>query len=97
MSGGSLNYLCFKEPHELFEHIDDLKSVEEFLLARGDTDIAKDVRRLIEYIRSAENRVSVLSEQLKDVFKAVEWYISADYGANSLQKALNRYRGGGES
>ena len=93
MSGGSLNYLCYKEPHQLFDYVGEMEAAEEFLIKKGDLDIAKDVRRLIEYIRSAENRVSVLSEQLNDVFHAVEWRLSADYGDKSLQEALDRYRG----
>lgn len=97
MSGGSLNYLCYKEPADLFNHVGDLQEVEEFLLARGAKDIATDVRRLIEYILSAEVRIGVLSEQLTDVFHAVEWHISADIGDDSLAKTLEEYRraGGG--
>lgn len=92
MSGGSFNYLCYKETPELFNAIGDLEDVEQYLLQRGDKDIAKDVRRLIEYIESAENRVDVLRENLAGVFKAVEWRSSGDWGEESLQRALDIYR-----
>lgn len=92
MSGGSLNYLYIKEPGDLFNHHDDLQQVEGFLLALGYKDIAKDVRRLIEYIQSAENRIGVLHEQLKNVFHAVEWAMSGDYGRDTLYKELDKYR-----
>lgn len=94
MSGGSLNYLCYKEPVELFNHLDDLEQVEQQLLAIGYKDIAQDVRRLMEYIKSAENRIGVLAEQLENVFHAVEWYIDADYSKNTLIEALEEYRDG---
>lgn len=92
MSGGSLSYLCYKDPAELFDHVGELQAVETHLLAHGAKDIAKDVRRLIEYVLSAEIRIGVLSEQLKDVFHAVEWHISADIGDSSLVEALEEYR-----
>jgi len=54
------------------------------------------VRRLIEYIKTAENRIGVLSEQLNGVFHAVEWWESGDIGDASLAKALENYRREGD-
>lgn len=97
MSGGSLNYLCFAEMNELFNRFDDMEYAEEFLLKNGYEDIARDVRRLIEYLKTASNRIGVLQEQLNDVFHAIEWYKSADIGEKSLVARLEEYRnkGGG--
>lgn len=92
MSGGSLNYLYNRDPGELFDRVHDLKEVEQELLSRGYTDIARDVRRLIEYVLTAENRISVLAENLRDVFHAVEWRISADYAESTLREHLEKYR-----
>ena len=96
MSGGSLGYLYCKEVCDLFScySLDCMKEVEQTLLQMGYGDIAKDVRRLIEYIKSAENRIGVLHEQLEDVFHAVEWWRSADYGDGTLAKHLDAYREG---
>lgn len=98
MSGGSYNYLFCKETADLFcaTSLQDMEAIEAQLLSCGYKDIAKDVRRLIEYINSAENRISVLHKQLKDVFHAVEWYDSGDYGKATLQKKLEEYRSGGK-
>lgn len=95
MSGGSHNYLFCKEPVDLFYHIEELEMAERDLLRLGYSDIAKDVRRLIEYLQTAENRISVLARQLRDVFKAVEWYESGDYGDETLTRVLEKYRRGG--
>jgi len=92
MSGGSLNYLYCKDPEALFNHIEDLEHVEWQLLRRGHKDVALDVRRLIEYLQTAYNRISVLSDQLKGVCKAVEWYLSSDSSIESVDKAVVEYR-----
>lgn len=98
MSGGSHNYLYRAEADELLRYgrIADLEEMEQFLIVEGYTDIAKDVRRLIEYCKSAEIRISVLFEQLEEVFHDIEWYDSSDIGRDSLFKTLEKYRKGGE-
>lgn len=94
MSGGSLNYLYLKDAAELMNAVADLEAVEAELLSTfGAKDVAKDVRRLIEYINSANNRISVLAEQLSEVMHAIEWYDSGDYGRDSVNRCLNDYRG----
>lgn len=93
MSGGSLNYLCYKDTPDLFNAVRELEQVEQHLLQRSAPDVAKDVRRLIEYIQTAENRISVLSENLNGIFKAIEWQLSGDWGEKSLQEAIDQYRG----
>ena len=96
MSGGSYDYLFCREVNELFsvDALDNMESIEVHLLSTGYDDIAKDVRRLIEYIKSADNRISVLHEQLGGVFKAVEWYDSGDYSKGTMKKELEKYRTG---
>ena len=94
MSGGSLSYLYNKQFPEVCNYIDEMKKVEKELISQGYTDIARDVRRLIEYCLTAENRISVLFDNLSDVFHAVEWYYSSDYSEDSLIKELDRYRAG---
>ena len=94
MSGGSLSYLYNKQFPEVCNYIDEMKKVEKELISQGYTDIARDVRRLIEYCLTAENRISVLFDNLSDVFHAVEWYYSSDYGENTLIEELDRYRAG---
>ena len=94
MSGGSFDYLYCKEPAELFNYSETLKEMETALWEMGANDIAKDTQRLIEYVESARNRIGVLMDNLQDVFHAVEWYVSGDYGRDSLEKAIARYREG---
>lgn len=96
MSGGSHNYLCYTETNDLLlgSKIEDMKRMEQYLLKIGYVDIAKDVRRLIEYCLSAENRIGVLFEQLEKVFHDIEWNHSGDIGDARLIETLEKYREG---
>lgn len=78
MSGGSYDYLFCKETCELFNYsnIRTLEEMESRFLGLGYDDIAKDFRRLIEYIKSANNRVEVLGNQLNGLMHDIEWYDS---------------------
>lgn len=96
MSGGSLGYVFTREPHELFEahNVEYLEQAAAVAYNAGYKDIAKDIYRLTEYIKSAYIRVEVLHEQLSDVLHAVEWYMDADYGDKTMRKHLDAYRAG---
>lgn len=94
MSGGSYDYLYCKEPHELFAYhnVKTLEEMESRFLELGHEDVAKDFRRLIEYIKSANNRVEVLGGQLNELMHDIEWYDSGDIGADTLAKRVEKYR-----
>lgn len=96
MSGGSYNYLCCKEPEELLcgNNIGYLEDMCGLLLKLGYDDIARDMQRLVEYCKTAYNRMDVLSHQLNDVMHAIEWYDSGDYGLDNLKEHLENYRKG---
>jgi hypothetical protein len=97
MSGGSFGYLCYKDVPELMEpsSISNLEIMVQHLQLYGYEDIARDTQRLIEYIRSASIRIEVLSENLNDVFHAVEWHESGDTGRETMIAELEKYRNGG--
>lgn len=94
MSGGSYDYLYCKEFWQLFEYskVRTLEEMESRFLELGYEDVAKDFRRLIEYIKSANNRVEVLSNRLEDMMHDIEWYDSGDIGMDTLAKRVEKYR-----
>lgn len=94
MSGGSFNYLFNKEPQELMEDYNtaQLQEMGDILSSLGYDDIARDMQRLIEYIKTSYNRIAVLSDMLSDVMYAIEWKRSGDYGRDNLIKHLEAYR-----
>lgn len=97
LSGGSFGYLCYKDVNELMEpsSISNLEIMVQHLQLYGYEDIARDTQRLIEYIRSASIRIEVLSENLNDVFHAVEWHESGDISRETMIERLENYRNGG--
>lgn len=97
MSGGSFSYLCYKDAPELMNSssIANLESMVQHLQEYGYEDIARDTQRLIEYIQSASIRIEVLSENLNDVFHAVEWHESGDISRETMIAELEKYRNGG--
>ncbi len=92
MSGGSFDYLYCKEPGELFDRVEYIEDMSEIALRLGYEDIALDLTRLAEYIKSAKIRVTVLQEQLKEVMHSIEWYDSHDIGEDTLKKRFEEYR-----
>lgn len=94
MSGGSYDYLYCKEPEELFSRAEYIEDMSETARKLGYEDIALDLTRLAEYIKSAKIRVTVLQEQLKDVMHDIEWYEDCDIGEDTLKKTFEEYRRG---
>lgn len=92
MSGGSFNYLYSKEIDDLMNNTSDLEEMRDYLISYGYEDIAKDIQRLIEYIKSAECVIGTLKDMLEPVFHAVEWYESGDYGKERMIEVLEKYR-----
>ncbi len=95
MSGGSYNYLCWKEARDLFESTTELEQMSERLATLGwASDAAAETDELILIIRAATNRVDARIKRLSPVWHAVEWWDSGDSGEDHLREELSKYRGG---
>lgn len=96
MSGGSYDYLYCKQPADLFEpsNVRNLEEMCQRFIELDYMDVAMDFRRLIEYIKTACNRVDVLSVQLNELMHDIEWYDSGDIGVDTLAKSVEEYRRG---
>lgn len=94
MSGGSWNYLFCKDIDELMNgsSTELLQDMVDRLNSAGFKDVAKDTQRLVEYIKSASIRIETLFETLSPVFKAVEWFDSGDWGEETLNNEVLKYR-----
>ncbi len=98
MSGGSYNYLCHADVEQLFNKIPDLEDMADRLSALGyASDAARETMEALLIIRQYEDRVTVISERLQGVWKAVEWWDSCDSDEDGVKTALERYRGIGTS
>src|SRR6185437_8090264 len=96
MSGGSHNYLCFKEDADLFEHgsLNDMENMASRLIELGFEDAAKETLNLKYTIQQSLIRSQVMKDRLGEVWKSVEWFDSADSGIEVVQKAIHNYRMG---
>lgn len=95
MSGGSHNYLCFKDDEDLFAYgaLNDMENMASRLIELGFEDAAKETLNLKYTIQQALVRSKVMKNRLQDVWKSVEWYDSADSGIDSVEQAVSKYRG----
>lgn len=101
MSGGSYNYLCHTwDLDKLLQHESDLEAMSARLAGLGyATDAARETEELILLLRQWRNRADTRLDRLRDVWKAVEWWDSCDWGEDQVREALVEYRGdakGGE-
>lgn len=91
MSGGSFSYLCMKDPQQLIESEEILQEMSDWLAREGYKEAANGTQSLIEEIRIFINRIEAKAESLQDVWKAVEWYSSSDWGKDSVDEAVENY------
>ena len=93
MSGGSFNYLCFKDPHEMFERMDDIEQMADALAELGYADdAASETREFLLNLRVIKNRLSVAVNRLNGVWHDMEWWKSYDIGEDTFKKTLEEYR-----
>lgn len=81
MSGGSFGYLAFKDADDLPNQ--SLREMAEALRDLGFEDAAQETER---YIRPEPDQA------LKDLWHAVEWYCSGDYGKDRAQAEYQEYQ-----
>lgn len=83
MSGGSYDYLYWRVP-ELGGHRHQLEAMAERLEALPyATGVAAATRRILE---------AISDEKLADVWRAVEWWDSGDYGEDQVRQVIDEYQ-----
>lgn len=97
MSGGSFNYLCHTwDLNDLVEKRGSLEAMATELSGLGYAqDAARETEELLVMLRQWEVRAGVRIERLREVWKAVEWWRSCDYGEDQVREALAEYRSEG--
>ena len=95
MSGGSYEYLCYKDPDEMLSGSvrPHLEAMAERLSKLGwADDAAQETYEVLAILRQTETRLRVHNKRLNRVWHAVEWWDSGDSGPDALDEALSRYR-----
>ena len=92
MSGGSYNYLCYADADDIHYKIPDITSMRDRLIELGYKDAAKETEGLILMIEAYQLRLETRLERLEDIWKAVEWCDSGDWGLEDIEEAIKEYR-----
>ena len=87
MSGGSYSYLCFKDSSDIGQNMGDLEAMARRLDEMGHHVIAADSRE----VRAMLDVVQARLTRMHDVWHAVEWRDSGDYGADQAEEACALY------
>lgn len=94
MSGGSYNWLyTICDLEDLQNRQYDLKAMADRLAALGyAADAAAETEELLVLLRQWQNRMSVRVTRLEALWKAIEWWDSADGHEQAVHAALAAYR-----
>lgn len=88
MSGGSFDYLCWST--DLASQKGTIEEMAKAIEAYGHPAAAKaadHTRAVLAAFKAAE----VIADQLRDVWHAVEWHHSSDWGEDGVLEALQGY------
>jgi hypothetical protein len=90
MSGGSYNYLCFKEVDQLRYQDVDIENMARRLDALGFSDLAQATRQLFQDITKAFEELEKKVEPYRDIWRVVEWADSGDTSRKELPDEIRR-------
>lgn len=96
MSGGSYDYLCYDDDlATLAENRTRLEEMAERLEGLPWARVpAEQTRRLVYALDILDSRIRNATE-LRDVWHAVEWWDSCDYGEYQVREAVRKYEDSG--
>lgn len=89
MSGGSFNYLCYKDADELFAMMEELYDMAEYLHKLGYAEgAARETIQIHHELRDFMAAMNKRVRRIHDVWQAVEWVCSNDWGEDRIKKAV---------
>lgn len=94
MSGGSYNYLYHTEEQEFLRYsvISELKQMADRLASLGyASKAAERTNRLVQTLESCLAEACQAKNELEDVWQAVEWWDSADWGEEDVKEAIEKF------
>ena len=91
MSGGSYNYLgaC---PPELAGREGDIRDMRDRLRGLGANPAAQLAYQRTELVLSMLITAKAVADGLQDVWHAIEWWDSGDWGEDGAMEALEKWR-----
>ena len=93
MSGGSYNYLCYRDSDDIFNSRDDLRNMADRLVEFGVPEAATETEKVIQLMSTYSADMDALLDNLRDLWHAVEWRDSCDSTDADVHRAIAEYRG----
>ncbi len=81
------------EPEELLNHTHVVEEMAKYLSDHGAMDAARETEDLFLILRHTRMRIEARQKRLYDVWLAVMKIENCNWGPDSLQEALKKYRG----
>ena len=94
MSGGSYDYLCFKDTSDVFTRLSNLANMADRLDGVC-PEAAAETRALFDGPRSLYAELETRLARLADLWYAVEWRDSRDWSDQQLDDAVAAFRAQG--
>ncbi len=94
MSGGSYNYLCFKDATDLLSrsHDAEIQQMADRLAALGYDDAAQMTTEVLLVLKQSRIRIEARIQFLSDVWHAIEWLDSCDISADTVEQIIKEWR-----
>jgi thymidylate synthase len=87
MSGGSFDYLCWKEPCDV--DLDLLDTMEKDMRSENQNEAANEIFKYKLKIDLYKEELEKLRQRLEAVMHDWEWYRSGDSDINRFKKSVN--------
>lgn len=91
MSGGSFDYLCYKDPESMLNNIHLVKEMYEFLYKEGKNDAAREIEKYYLDLIMFKDMVTTRHQRLNKILHDVEWWVSGDSGEETFDKMWKKF------
>lgn len=93
MSGGSYDYLCYKDALQLLDYEGPLSAMANRLTGLGYAqEAAQETSELLSIVQRTLKDIQIRAGHLRNVWQAVEWWDSGDWDEDGVKQALAEYR-----
>lgn len=91
MSGGSFNYVCYKDGTDILDYMSSVKEMYEWLYSRGKNDAAKEVEKLYLDLLMFKDMMETRLKRLNSVLHDAEWWCSGDIGEKTFDENWDKF------
>ena len=91
MSGGAFDYFYLSDSSDVFENLDALEKMIDFLRSHNKDDAAEEVERLHLDLRMFQRMIDNRLKRLQEVLREAEWWASGDSNEEYFDEVWNEF------